>query len=283
MTSINQQLYEYIIENSSTITQKWFNEKSNFSGEFYSNNPNPKIDKILREQHALTIKTIAYAFLEEESTFHEQQLIWADTVAQSRIENNTPIHDVLEALSKTRETIWEYVETFVNKNEDMVTTQNILKWSNVFNAGFDRLLYHFSERYYQLSNSRLTAQQSLILELSTPVIPISEGVAVLPIVGDIDTTRARSLLEIVPQKCSELGINQLFIDVSGVSIVDTMVANEMFNLIKILDLLGMKTNVSGIRPEVAQTSIQLGLDWSGIRTFSSLKQALAITGVNHMR
>ena len=101
----------------------------------------------------------------------------------------------------------------------------------------------------------------------------------MPVIGEIDTTRARSLLEDVPYKCVEVGINKLFIDISSVTFMDTMVANEMFHLIDVLQLLGIKTSLSGIRPEVAQASIQLGVDFGNISTFSSLKQALLRTGV----
>lgn len=279
MASIDQELYDYILENSSNITSKWFNAKSDFDGSFYSNNPNPEIDQVLLEQHALTIRTVAYAFLEEENGFQEQLLLWAETVAKSRIEHNTPIHDVIQALNKTRETIWLYVEQFANDHLDEVNNTRILKWSRLFNTAFDQLIHSFSSRYYELSNNRLNAQQDLINELSIPIIPILDGVGVLPVIGEIDTTRARSLLEDVPYKCVEVGINKLFIDISSVTFMDTMVANEMFHLIDVLQLLGIKTSLSGIRPEVAQASIQLGVDFGNISTFSSLKQALLRTGV----
>lgn len=279
MASIDQELYDYILENSGNITSKWFTAKSDFDGSFYSNNPNPEIDQVLLEQHALTIRTVAYAFLEEENGFQEQLLLWAETVAKSRIEHNTPIHDVIQALNKTRETIWLYVEQFANDHLDEVNNTRILKWSRLFNTAFDQLIHSFSSRYYELSNNRLNAQQDLINELSIPIIPILDGVGVLPVIGEIDTTRARSLLEDVPYKCVEVGINKLFIDISSVTFMDTMVANEMFHLIDVLQLLGIKTSLSGIRPEVAQASIQLGVDFGNISTFSSLKQALLRTGV----
>ncbi|MER2237059.1 MAG: STAS domain-containing protein, partial [Psychrobacillus sp.] len=77
----------------------------------------------------------------------------------------------------------------------------------------------------------------------------------------------------------ELGLDKLFIDISGVSIIDTMVANELYKFMEVLSLLGIRPYISGIRPEVAHTSVQLGLDFGKISTFSSLKQALLRTGV----
>ncbi|RUQ28054.1 STAS domain-containing protein [Peribacillus cavernae] len=249
------------------------------AGEYYHNNTKPTIEKELSEQHALTINTIASAFSGNSDLFNEYLERWANTVAQSRVEHNIPIHEVLEALSKTRETVWGFIEKFILENKETVTTGIIAKWSAIYHAAFDQLNYKFSKKYYHFTHGRLTDQQSLINELGSPVIPILKETAVLPLIGDIDTKRARFILETTPQKCTENKISQLFIDVSGVPIIDTLVANELFNLTKILGLLGIKTVISGIPPEVAQASIQLGLDFSGISTFGSLRQALSMSGV----
>ncbi|CAH0346013.1 STAS domain-containing protein [Bacillus sp. CECT 9360] len=279
MNSIDQQLYEYIVENTKFITEKWSRQRRELSGPFYNNNTNRVIEEELNEQHALTIKTLATAFLEDSDVFISYLDKWANTVAQSRVDNHIPIHEVLEALSKTRQTVWEFIETFIFENNESVTTVKITSWSATYNTAFDKLNYMFSKKYNDINHSRLMDQQTLINELGSPLIPILEEVAVLPLVGDIDTNRARSILEITPQKCVESKINKIFIDVSAVPIIDMMVANELFKLTEVLGLLGIKTYISGVRPEVAQTAIQLGLDFSGLPTFSSLKQALAKIGV----
>lgn len=278
LSSINEQLYNYLIENSPHISQQWLEEKRNFTDPFYSNNPNPSIDELLKEQNALTIRTVATSLLDEK-TFSELLETWAETVAKNRVENNIAIHNVIEALNKTREIIWSYVERFVQGQAGDITTKDVLKWSAIYNQSFDRLIFEFSKRYYYLFTTRLNAQQMLIRELSSPIIPILEKVGVLPIVGDVDTYRAKSLSDEIPQKCIELGLDKLFIDISGVSIIDTMVANELYKFMEVLSLLGIRPYISGIRPEVAHTSVQLGLDFGKISTFSSLKQALLRTGV----
>ena len=82
------------------------------------------------------------------------------------------------------------------------------------------------------------------------------------------------LSEFVPKRCVELDITHLFIDLSGVSLIDTMVANHFYQLMQVLDLLGIESTLTGIRPEIAQTSVQLGLDFSKINTYSSLQLAI---------
>jgi rsbT co-antagonist protein RsbR len=114
----------------------------------------------------------------------------------------------------------------------------------------------------------------MIHELSSPVITIKKDIALLPLVGDIDTTRAKIILESTLQQCGDKRIAHLYIDLSGVVTVDTMVAHQIFQLIDALGLLGVKSTLSGIRPEVAQTAIQLGLSFENIRIKSNLAQAL---------
>ena len=83
------------------------------------------------------------------------------------------------------------------------------------------------------------------------------------------------ILENTLHQCSEKRITQLYIDLSGVAMVDTMVAQQLFTLIESLGMLGVKATLSGIRPEIAQTAVQLGLSFSNLSIRSSLAEAIA--------
>ncbi len=76
------------------------------------------------------------------------------------------------------------------------------------------------------------------------------------------------------EQCVQLQVDSLLIDLSGVPIVDTMVANQIFSLIEGLKLIGVKASLSGVRPEIAQTSVQLGIDFMSIPIYSSIERAL---------
>ncbi|MBY0155851.1 STAS domain-containing protein [Cytobacillus oceanisediminis] len=273
MNAKDRLLYDYIQENSINITDMWLSLRDKQKGSIYSADADPAYEKLLREQNTFTNRTVSAALIDED-TFNENMEEWAITVAESRVDSNTPIFQVLEALSNVRETYWHFVEKFINENKSEVTADDVLKWSTIINKAFDKLINKFSEKYYQLTTNRLVAQQSLINELGTPVIPIKDHTAVLPLIGNIDTERARILLEEIPKKCAKEDVEHLFIDLSGVAIIDTMVAHQIFSLTTALKLLGVKSTISGISPEVAQTSIQLGLDFTGINTYGTLKQAL---------
>jgi rsbT co-antagonist protein RsbR len=96
----------------------------------------------------------------------------------------------------------------------------------------------------------------------------------LPLVRDIDTARAAAILENTIKQCAEQKVSQLFIDLSGVVIIDRMVAHQIFQLINGLSLIGVKTTLSGIRREIATTAIQLGLSFANISIASTLSKAI---------
>ncbi|WP_349728619.1 STAS domain-containing protein [Peribacillus frigoritolerans] len=278
MDKIDENLYRYILDNSSKITENWLALREKQSGSIYSMDSNGEIEKLLREQNTLTIKTVTSALLEDKNAFIATMEQWATLVAKSRVESYTPIYEVLEALNKVRETYWAFITEYM-LNDTGITKDTIIRWGRLINGAFDQLSREFTEQYYLLTKERLLAQQELINELGAPVIPIVDAIAVLPLIGEIDTYRAKEILNATPSKCISKNVTHLFIDLSGVSLLDTMVAQQIYQLISTLNLLGIQSTISGIRPEVAQTSIQLGLDFSQVSTHSTLKQALSKQGI----
>ncbi|MFJ7366006.1 STAS domain-containing protein [Peribacillus frigoritolerans] len=278
MDKLDERLYRYILDNSSKITENWLALREKQSGSIYSMDSNEEIEKLLREQNTLTIKTVTSVLLEDKTAFIDTMEQWATLVAKSRVESDTPIYDVLEALNKVRETYWAFITDYMLM-DTQITKDIIIRWSRLINSAFDQLNREFTEQYYLLTKERLLAQQELINELGAPVIPIVDAIAVLPLIGEIDTYRAKEILNGTPSKCISKNITHLFIDLSGVSLLDTMVAQQIYQLISTLNLLGIQSTISGIRPEVAQTSIQLGLDFSQVSTHSTLKQALSKQGI----
>ncbi|PLR91941.1 PAS domain S-box protein [Bacillus sp. T33-2] len=110
--------------------------------------------------------------------------------------------------------------------------------------------------------------------LSAPVVPILEGVAVLPLVGSINSERANYILEHVPLKVQEQNVHTLISDFSGIYELDAMVIQCLFETSAVLGLLGVRSIVTGVRPEIAQSVVQLGADLSLIQIFGTLQQAV---------
>ncbi|WP_040224967.1 STAS domain-containing protein [Bhargavaea cecembensis] len=274
MEQINQALFDFLKGHSDQITDDWLALREKKFGSIYSADAGIHAENTLREQNRMTNRTLATSLIGDKEAFESLKNEWAELVAGSRVRTGTPIHEVLEAVGSARLVFWTYVERFVREHDDEVKRSDLLRWSEDVNRSHDDIVYAFSKEYNELMQSRLLAQQSLIDELGSPVIKIDCERGILPLVGDIDTSRAQVIKQSVPQRCSEEGIVELFIDLSGVSIIDTMVAHQLYELTQILSLLGIKATVTGIRPEIAQTSIHLGLNFSGLDTYNSLQQAL---------
>ncbi len=119
-------------------------------------------------------------------------------------------------------------------------------------------------------------QQSIILdELSTPLLTIGDGVMVLPLVGAVDSRRTQQIMETLLEGIASNGASVAILDITGVAIVDTQVANALLQAAQAVKLLGARVILTGIRPEVAQTLVGLGVDLSAIITRSTLQAGIA--------
>ena len=198
---------------------------------------------------------------------------WGQSTGELAVNYGAELDESLKNTTKFRQELWDVIEEMAF--QDHYSIQSIFSIARLIDTTLDQAVYAYSTAYVKSYKNTLSHAQEVFLELSVPVVPILDGVAVLPIIGDIDTHRASLLMETALRESTEKSLTHLFIDLSGVTIVDTMVANNIFNIIYSLELLGVKGILAGIRPEVAQTMVHLGIDFSSIQTHSTLKQALA--------
>ncbi|MFP4439906.1 MAG: PAS domain S-box protein [Chloroflexaceae bacterium] len=121
----------------------------------------------------------------------------------------------------------------------------------------------------------IEAQRHALQELSTPLIPISDDVVIMPLVGSIDSRRAQQVLEALLEGVAHYQADTVILDITGVRVVDTQVANAFLRAAQAVQLLGARVILTGIQPEIAQTIVQLGADMSGIATHGSLQSGIA--------
>lgn len=141
-------------------------------------------------------------------------------------------------------------------------------------------LLHFDtsivvETYNEMVEETLTAQSKSLLEMSTPVTQIWNGILLLPIVGLIDSTRARDIMNATLAKIGETQARIFILDISGVGVVDTAVANNLIKITRATRLMGCETTISGVSPSIAQTIVDLGIDVGRIKTTATMKDALS--------
>jgi anti-anti-sigma regulatory factor/HAMP domain-containing protein/type II secretory pathway pseudopilin PulG len=133
-----------------------------------------------------------------------------------------------------------------------------------------------AEHQATLQNKIIHAQATALAELATPLIPITDQVVVMPLIGALDEQRARHVLEALLHGVELHHARVAILDITGVPIVDSHVAGMLVNAAQSLRLLGAKVVLTGIRPEVAQAVISLGIDLSGLVTSSTLQQGIRI-------
>jgi rsbT co-antagonist protein RsbR len=119
-------------------------------------------------------------------------------------------------------------------------------------------------------------QQDEMLELSTPVVSLWEGVLALPLIGTLDSARTQVVMESLLEKVVQTGCEVAIIDITGVPTVDTLVAQHLLKTVTAARLMGTDCIISGIRPQIAQTIVHLGVDLSHVITKSSLADAFQI-------
>lgn len=140
----------------------------------------------------------------------------------------------------------------------------------------DRLGLLTIEVYQKAREEVILRQQEELLELSTPVVKLWEGILALPIIGTLDSARTQVVMESLLQKIVETGSEVAIIDITGVPTVDTLTAQHLLKTVTAARLMGAECIISGIRPQIAQTIVYLGIDLANVITKATLADALLV-------
>jgi rsbT co-antagonist protein RsbR len=130
------------------------------------------------------------------------------------------------------------------------------------------------ESFATARESIIAEQAEQLLELSTPVVKLWEGVVAVPLVGTLDSARTQVVMEKLLQTLVDTGSEHAIIDITGVPAVDTQVAQHLLKTVVAARLMGAECTISGIRPQIAQTIVALGIEFGDIRTKATLADAL---------
>ena len=140
----------------------------------------------------------------------------------------------------------------------------------------DRLGLYTPEVYQKGREELISHQQQEMLELSTPVVQLWDGVLALPLIGTLDSARTQVVMENLLQRIVDTGAAIAIIDITGVPTVDTLVAQHLLKTVAAARLMGADCIVSGIRPQIAQTIVHLGVELQDVVTKATLADAFAI-------
>nr|WP_295972464.1 STAS domain-containing protein [uncultured Bacillus sp.] len=186
-----------------------------------------------------------------------------------------PIHMAWELFQSSRGIIWNAVKNFYSESNNTLDEEKFFDLERRINDIIDLFIESYTANYVTYKDELLKSHRETVDELTVPIIPLADRVCILPIVGNVDTYRAKKIREKTLNRVSEFKAQQLVIDISGVPFVDTAVVNHLFKIVKGIKLLGCSTILTGISPEIADTMIELGIEIDNeIKTRSDLQQAL---------
>ncbi|MES2921822.1 MAG: STAS domain-containing protein [Verrucomicrobiota bacterium] len=155
--------------------------------------------------------------------------------------------------------------------EEITTVTNLL----------DRLALHTIEMHQRAREEVISRQQMEMIELSTPVVKLWDGIVALPLIGTLDSARTNVVMESLLQQIVSTESEIAIIDITGVPTVDTLVAQHLLKTVAAARLMGADCIISGIRPQIAQTMVHLGIDLTAVGTKATMAEALK-TAMNRM-
>jgi rsbT co-antagonist protein RsbR len=205
---------------------------------------------------------------------------YCQSLSQRRAISNFTLHEALGSMDCFREHLLERLDQFLQGRTPwppatMRQLEDRLRlFGNQFISGFDSALEQ-ARAEVRLQSEQLAAQQRTIRELSTPILPVHDGVIVVPLVGMIDSQRATQVMEQLLQAINLHQADMVIVDITGVPVVDTGVVNHLVQTARAVRLVGAQVILVGISPEIAQTVVQLGIDLRDIPTLANLQESIA--------
>jgi rsbT co-antagonist protein RsbR len=208
-------------------------------------------------------------------------LAYAEALGEMRVHTGFALDDVLTAMEVFRVLVWEALEEFAAEHPDC-NVETVRTVEDMLMQFRQALVTSFNTTYHQLhfqwrdQTEQLIAQQQTIRELGTPILPLYEGILVMPLVGAIDSFRAGQMMEKLLTTIAERQSDIVIIDITGVPVIDTAVANYLLQTVRAAQLLGARIIMVGIGPEIAQTIVQLGVDLSKMTVGATLQSGIEL-------
>ncbi|MDP4162513.1 MAG: STAS domain-containing protein [Bacillota bacterium] len=223
------------------------------------------------------IRFFGQALYENLDSVTENVINWSKKSAELAIHYHVSLSDSLRAVSSYRNVIWDvFTEELVQRQFAAITMLDV---SKIIDPLLDLVSRIYGELYENHNNRLMDIAYTALEELSVPVVSIVDGIAVIPIVGEIDTHRAKLIMEISLNEGARLKLQNIILDFSGVPMIDTMIADKIFQVVYALRLTGIEAMITGIRPEIVQTIVNLQLNFGNIKTYSTMQKALKHLGV----
>lgn len=274
----NEILYDFLCEKTEDLTEQWYENLDKSKGGVYGTDNPETINKLKEQNQEFHVRFCSMFHKDNEGCLKDFQ-DWILWVAKDEVYLNTPLSAILEELFRIEKQYLDLIKEYALMKPEVVSVEMFSEWNDKVVRAISEIIVEFSTQSTLAANERLNAQQELIIEISAPIIRLRNHIGLLPLVGEINTYRAQVIFEKALEQSAGNRIEILFIDLSGVPLIDTMVAHQIFQLMDGLKLIGVETALSGISPDIAQTAIQLGLKFTDIKIYNTLAQAIELNEI----
>ncbi|WP_100407006.1 STAS domain-containing protein [Bacillus solitudinis] len=201
---------------------------------------------------------------------------WANALASYAISKGVSLPGILPITKHYRKVLWGTIEDWTEGKE--VLSKTIFTASFILNDLLDEAITVFSIAFNTYQEKKINEKNACINEISAPIVPITKDIAILPLIGILIEERANVLMDTTIKQVVNYKLDLIFIDLSGVSIIDTFVASRLLDFMNTLKILGVTPVLSGLRPEMSQTIVSLGINLNSYKVVSNLRQALSDYG-----
>ncbi|WP_163652211.1 STAS domain-containing protein [Listeria sp. PSOL-1] len=263
---------KFIRQNDTVLLEEWMEEMKQQT--------DPRIVDITKEEmyeetSKEFIDLLVSNVTEASSMFFEK----LDNYAEKIVSINWPVHFVTIGLKVFGLLVYKKIrgqENFLKYEEDLEKDGYYL-FGNWLSSMYNQIITAYATTFEKTVDIQKTALQ----ELSAPLLPIFDKISVMPLIGTIDTERAKLIIENLLMGVVKNRSEVVLIDITGVPVVDTMVAHHIIQAAEAARLVGCQAMLVGIRPEIAQTIVALGIELNQIITTNTIKKgierALALT------
>jgi rsbT co-antagonist protein RsbR len=270
-TDKSTQLAKIITEFETELLEGWL---SGLMARMIRRDKNAEAE--LRQQAARFLPTLVAA-LERSKNNDIEGAAWDETrhmlteISQARVRQGFSSIETASFIFSLKDPLFTHLRQTLAGNPDLLIEETAST-----SALFDRLGLFTIEVYQKAREQIILRQQQELLELSTPVVQLWDGVLALPLIGTLDSARTQVVMESLLQKIVDTGASIAIIDITGVPTVDTLVAQHLLKTIAAARLMGADCIISGIRPQIAQTIVHLGVNLEDVVTKATLADAFVV-------
>lgn len=256
---MDNKLKNIVLEHSDAIVRMWLEEFNTHKKNDYTSNISPEMFESTNREFV----NVIFSSIENQGLSSD-----LDDFSERLINLGWPLSYLTDGMQVFRRVIVDYIL----KQSEQVDTDYFSQVLRKVDGWVDPIINQLVNEYSGSWENIVSLQRVALQELSAPLIPVMENITIMPLIGTIDTERAKLIMENLLDGVIKHNAEVVLIDITGVPVVDTMVAHHIIQAAEAVRLIGSRCILVGIRPEIAQTIVNLGIDLGKFPTKSSLRK-----------